>query len=339
MKVDIVIPAWNLYQFTKECIESIFACTDHPFHLIIVDNASVDPAKGYFKTLAQDKENVTLIRNEENLGFVKAVNKGIKTSCARYVCLLNNDTLVTKGWLAEIIKVAQADARIGMVNANSNTLGCKPKKGQKIDELAQELKVYSGKYTELAWTTGFCMLIKREVIEKIGLFDEVYGMGNFEDADFCKRAQLQGYLSVCATASYVYHRERQSFSKFKEFSSDFTNLRKTFYRKWGKTERILYVFTKDNPDFINKIAVKALEYARKGSMIWIFLKDLNSYALNHHSNIYVYRVPENFFNLVSLWRIVKKKKKFDKIFVDNISYKKKLSKLKPFHKAEVLDAE
>lgn len=338
MKVDIVIPTWNLYQFTKECIESIFACTDYPFHLIIVDNASDDPAKGYFETLAQDKENVTLIRNEENLGFIKAVNKGIKASSAPYVCLLNNDTLVTKGWLREIVKVAQGDVHIGMINANSNTLACKPKKGQKIDELAQELKAYSGKYTELAWTTGFCMLIKREVIEKIGLFDEVYGMGNFEDADFCKRAQLEGYLSVCATASYVYHRERQSFSKFKEFSSNFTNLRKTFYQKWGKTERILYIFTNDDPDFINKIAITALEHARRGSMIWIFLKDLNSYTPNHHSNIYLYRIPGNFFNLVSLWRIIKRKKKFDKIFVDSTSYKKKLCKFKPFHKAEVLDA-
>ncbi|MBN3039013.1 MAG: glycosyltransferase family 2 protein [Candidatus Omnitrophica bacterium] len=338
MRTDIIIPVWNLPQFTKECIESVFENTASPFHLIVVDNASESPTKDYLQKLAaRHKDKITLLRNEKNLGFIKAVNRGIGASGGEYVCLLNNDTRVTKGWLEEIIKVAEGSHDIGIINANSNTLGCKPKKGQSIEALAEELKSYTGQYSELAWATGFCMLIKRKVIEKVGLFDEVFGMGNFEDADFCKRALERGYISVCARASYVYHRERQSFIKFKEFSSDFSKLRQTFYAKWGKTQRILYVFTKDEV-FSPERGKEVLLSARQGNVIWVFLKEKEIWNVNHHSNIYVFSLPKAFFNPVSIWRIIKRKKKFNKIYVDDQGYGQRLEKFKPFHKAEVIYA-
>lgn len=338
MKVDIIIPTWNLPELVRECIRSIYAHTEYPFGLVIVDNASADPAKSYLESVAQAHDNVTLIRNEENLGFVRAVNKGIAVSKAPYVCLLNNDTEVTKGWLAEMVKVAQENSDVGIVNANSNTLGCKPRIGQGLAELSQELKQYSGRFSELAWATGFCMLIKREVIDKIGLFDERYGMGNFEDADFCKRAQARGYLSVCASASYVYHRERQSFSKVREFDSDFQRLRKMFFAKWGQTRRLLYVFSRSDTAAIEKTGQQILKTARGGNVIWIFLKDKNDYRLRHHSNVYVFALPRGLFNIISLWRIIKRKKRFDTIYIDDRKMEKRLKLLKPIHRAEVIYA-
>lgn len=337
MKCDIIIPVWNQLEFTKDCIESVFSKTNFRFHLIVIDNASDRPTRDYLKKLARDKKDtVTLLKNEQNLGFIKAVNQGIKQSTAAYTCLLNNDTQVSEGWLGEMVRVAEAKTNIGIVNPNSNTLGRKPKRGESLEAIAIKLKSCSGQHSELAWATGFCMLIKRKVIQEIGLFDEIYGMGTFEDADFCKRAQRSGHISVCAKAAYVYHREKRSFIKFKNFDQDFERNRQIFFRKWGRIQRILHVLTKDNLVFIEKTRAASLKLAQEGNIVWIFLKDRDKQQGNSHSNIYIYRLPSHFFNLVSLWKILKRKKRFDKIYVDDENYAKRLNKFKNFHKAEVI---
>ena len=129
MICDIVITVWNNFELTKSCIDSIIKNTDADYRLIIIDNASNDETKKYLEQF-KDKEGarVLLIRNENNLGFIKAVNQGMKLSGAPYICLINNDTIVTKGWLAEMIRVAEGSPRIGLINPSSNTLGQKPDK-------------------------------------------------------------------------------------------------------------------------------------------------------------------------------------------------------------------
>lgn len=337
MKVDIIIPIWNQLDFTKECIDSVFKNTKFSFHLIVIDNASDRPTKDYLEKLAQDKkDSVTLLRNEKNLGFVKATNQGIKQSSAPYICLLNNDTQVTEGWLREMVKVAESRQDIGIVNASSNTLGYHPDRGESLEAMAKRMKSFTGEYSELAWATGFCMLIKRKVIERVGLLDEIYGMGTFEDADFCKRAQGFGYLSVCAYAAYVYHRERRSFIKHRKFDRNFERNRQIFYAKWGKSQRILYVLVKGNPMYMEKVKQEVLKLARQGHIVWLFLKEQDKQKFKGHSNIYIYNLPKTLFNWVSFWRILKRKKKFDKIYVDDESYGKRLNSFKCFHKTEVI---
>ena len=181
------------------------------------------------------------------------------------------------------------------------------------------------------------MLIKRKVIQQVGLFDEIYGMGTFEDADFNKRAQKFGYLSVCAKGAYVYHREKRSFIKVRKFDRDFERNRQIFYAKWGKTHRILYVLTRDNNTFAEKVSQEALKLARQGNIVWFFSKDRQK--ITKHSNIYAYSLPKPFFNLVSLWRILKRQKKFDRIYVDDEVYAKRLNNFKCLHKAEVTYAQ
>ena len=339
MKCDIVIPVWNNLDFTKKCIESVFKNTDYAFHLIIIDNASDSLTIDYLDKLSSDKRDaITLIRNNRNLGFIKATNQGIRQSSAPYVCLLNNDTEVTRGWLKEMINVADKEKHIGIVNANSNTLGCKLKSGRSLESLADELKARSGEYTALAWATGFCMLIKREVINKVGLFDEIYGMGNFEDADFSKRAQRLGYSCVCAVASYVYHKERRSFVKFKRFNQDFDRNREIFYSKWGRQERILYILSRADSALRKEIGRESMKSACDGNIIWIFLKGKGGDMIKRHSNIYVYNLLEILFDPISLWRVLKRKKKFDKIYMDDEGHARRLNNLKFFHKAEVIHA-
>ncbi|MCF7907840.1 MAG: glycosyltransferase family 2 protein [Candidatus Omnitrophica bacterium] len=340
MSCDIIIPVWNLIDFTRDCIESVLSQTEYPFHLIVIDNGSDSETKEYLFKLAQQRKNeITLIRNENNLGFIKATNQGIRASKAPYLCLLNNDTIVTKGWLREMVKLATSREDIGIVNPSSNTLGCNPKRGDSLESFAEERKSYSGEYSELAWATGFCMLIKRKIIEEVGLLDEVYGMGNFEDADFCKRAQKQGYLSVCAKAAYVHHQERRSFIRFKKFNQNFEDNKQTFYAKWGSLKRILYVLNKEDHLYIERIGAEALKLAREGNIVWIFSKGRDKLEIRKHSNIYVYNRPKPFFNLTNFLIILKRKKKFDKIYVNSKSYAKRLNSFKYIHKAEVICAE
>ncbi len=337
MTCDIIIPVWNNLDLTRDCVESVFRNTCLAFRLIIVDNGSDMPTADYLRSLANEKkEKVLLVRNNINQGFIKATNEGIKRSNAPYICLLNNDTEVTEGWLEEMIKVAEKEKHVGIVNANSNTLGCKLRPGQSLESLTNELKAHSGEHTILAWATGFCMLIKREVIDKIGLFDEIYGMGNFEDADFSKRAQKIGYSSVCAVASYVYHRERRSFVRFKRFDRDFNRNKEIFYSKWGRQERILYVITKNDVAGREAVSEKSFRSASDGHIVWIFLKGSDKSVIKKHSNTYIYNIPERFFYLISLWRIVKRKKRFDRINVDDENYYKKLKRIGFLHKAEVI---
>ena len=106
----------------------------------------------------------------------------------------------------------------------------------------------------------------------------------------------------------------------------------------GKQKRILYVLSKKDLLYTEKISQEALRLARGGNIVWILLKDRGEMSFNKHSNIYIYNLGKRFFNLASFWRILKRKKKFDKIYVDDETYGKRLNNFKIFHKAEVVYA-
>src|SRR3989338_3812064 len=155
MRCDIIIPVWNMKELTKQCVNSVIRHTDFPYRLIIVDNASADETKRYLEGLAKrDDVCVRLIRNEENLGNSKGANQGIRSSDAEYVCILDNDTIVTDHWLSEMVKVAEADAKIGVVNPLSN-YGAKKTFGKNWEDIgAETYRVGAGKYIETAAAIG-----------------------------------------------------------------------------------------------------------------------------------------------------------------------------------------
>ena len=99
MKCDIIIPVWNQYDFTKRAIEHIQRNTRYPYRLILIDNNSDEVTGDYLGRIAEQDKKAILIRNRENLGFVKATNQGLRASSAPYACLMNNDTAASSGWL------------------------------------------------------------------------------------------------------------------------------------------------------------------------------------------------------------------------------------------------
>ena len=338
MQCDIIIPVWNKKDLTKRCIENIVKNTRCPYKLIIIDNASDSPTKDYLESLKENEElEIKLIRNEENLGNTKAVNQGIKASDAPFVCILDNDTVVCDGWLHEMIAVANSDKSIGIVNPSSNTLGVSPKSNSQegIEKCAEECKEFRGQKVEIGACVGFCSLVKREVIEKIGGWDEAFSPGYFDDTEYSYRAYKAGHKSVCAKAAYVYHNEHSSF-KDTNLRELFKEKRQLYYEKVGKPKRILYVLTKKNIALHNKIKEKSYKLASEINWVMIYIKSsLPDLKMTKHGRIGISQITSFLFRLRCIFRILVKKKKYTNVYVDDNILYNLLRKLTKFHKAEV----
>ncbi|WP_003540180.1 glycosyltransferase [Desulfotomaculum nigrificans] len=217
---SIIIPCFNRLQLTKLCINSILAHTFVPFELILINNGSTDETKDYFNELIAMVPRVRVIHNRKNLGFGRACNQGMEIAAGDYMLILNNDVVVTDGWLSRMLAVGDAYKQIGIVGPLSNCVaGVQLVNNVPYHDLtgmhdfARQLAVQNA---TLGFTTirvvGFCMLIKREVVEKIGGFDPRFGLGNFEDDDFCLRACIAGYQVWVAQDVFIHHFGGATFS-------------------------------------------------------------------------------------------------------------------------------
>jgi GT2 family glycosyltransferase len=336
MKCDIVIPVWNNKEVTQRCLESIFDNTHCEYRLIIIDNASDASTRQYLDQVKLSRpDKVLLIANEENVGFTKAVNQGIKVSSSDYVCINNNDIIVSDGWLEEMIYVAEGHSDIGIVNPSSN-FGKRKPWGKTFKQYANSRTFGKhGQYSETASPVGFCYLIKREVIDKIGLLDEGYSPGYFEDTDYALRAKAAGYKSVFANGAFVFHLERASFKK-RGFNPLFKQSEERFYSLHKRPRRILYVLVDPAVTFSQRIKEDSYNFAKDANWVSIFLKrSAPNIELYNHTYIRVFRFADIFFNIAVIWKVLFKKKKFSKILVDNEGFAQRFRMLKRYHKAQV----
>jgi len=206
-KTSIIIPVLNQLRYTKMCLENIFRYTNGDFEIIVVNNGSKDGTKEYL----EQNQKTRSIHNQENLGFARAINQGISMATGEYIVVLNNDCLVSEEWLERMIWVAQEE-KIGVVGVMSNFVGSSQlieadiKKLEAIPQFAQKVCLEKHHcFFYVKRVAGLCMLIKKEVIDKIGGFDPRFGIGSFEDDDFCLRALLSGYKNAIAQDVFVYH--------------------------------------------------------------------------------------------------------------------------------------
>ncbi|MGG0640744.1 bifunctional glycosyltransferase family 2 protein/class I SAM-dependent methyltransferase [Bacillus altitudinis] len=238
-KTSIVMLTYNELHLTKKCIDSIKKHTRRDeYELIIVDNASSDGTKEYVRQL----EDVVLIDNEKNQGFAKGCNQGAKKATGDSLLFLNNDTIVTENWLLPLREALFASERIGMVGPVSNYVSG-PQLVQPsytdVKELPAFAKAYTaskkGQRTYVHRLVGFCLLVKRELIEDVGLFDERFVYGSFEDDDLCLRSLLKGYQLQIVHDSFVHHHGHATFNANEEtnISTLFAENRLRFLDKWG----------------------------------------------------------------------------------------------------------
>ncbi len=325
---DIIVLTWNKVEVTKNFVESLLRSTKLPVRVLFIDNASSDGTPDYLRSLKGTSNcHFEIIFNKENLGFIKGVNQGLAKTTAPFICLANNDLTFTPGWLEDILDLFKDRPDIGLLNPNSNNLGVKPKEDRSIDDFSVELKTnFSGRFIELTDCIGFCMVLRRDVLEKVGGLSEEFLPMFFEDTDFSRRVKRSGYRVGMAQASYVWHDEHTSIDQLgKEKQEIFEKSRKTFLKKWGRTLRIAWIVNSE--DELKKNIQKALLMARDGNYIWFFVKDLKKdrreifrdNSLDEYSDIKFV----NYRSSVDLvWKIIIKKKSFDVFFTQDSFLKK-----------------
>jgi GT2 family glycosyltransferase len=229
--VHIIMPLYNGYECLKDCIDSIYRNTDLSFHsLIIIDDKSSDSRISHYlmeMRKTSNNKNITILNNETNLGFAKTINRGMKFS-PEDVIILNSDTIVTKNWVTKLQRAVYSKPRIATATPLSNyvTINGIPKpfqynsipNGMDIDAFADFLEKISFRYyPEIPSGVGFCMYIKRSVLDDIGYFDEErFGKGYAEETDFCMRALKKGYTHVIDDTNYIYHIGGVSFESVKD---------------------------------------------------------------------------------------------------------------------------
>jgi GT2 family glycosyltransferase/acetyltransferase-like isoleucine patch superfamily enzyme/2-polyprenyl-3-methyl-5-hydroxy-6-metoxy-1,4-benzoquinol methylase/Flp pilus assembly protein TadD/glycosyltransferase involved in cell wall biosynthesis len=216
---SIIILTYNQLKHTKLCLQSIEEHTPQPHELILVDNGSTDGTLDYLQEYANLHHNVRVIANKKNLGFAAGNNQGLSVANGSYVLLLNNDTVVAEGWLARMLSVFERFSNVGIVGPVTNNISgpqqVKEATYNSLEEMhpfaKQRSSAHIGETIESFRVVGFCLLAKREVIDRIGGLDEQFGSGNFEDDDFCLRAAAAGYKARIAQDAFIHHTGSQTF--------------------------------------------------------------------------------------------------------------------------------
>ncbi|MCB9853795.1 MAG: asparagine synthase (glutamine-hydrolyzing) [Phycisphaerales bacterium] len=246
---DIVMPIYDGVNYVRDAVRSILKNTDYPFRLILVDDSANDATYAALEEIEATDDRIELHRNEENLGFVQTANRGMALADAEYVCLINSDIMVAEGWLDAMIRCAQSDPAIAVVNPLSNmcvNLSVPMPPGYNMNTMAEQVAARSRRaYPALTTAVGFCMLVKRRYLNFFGGFDEIYGRGYCEESDFCMRLTEEGLRVVAADDAFVYHKGCGSFGTWID---RYLKNRKIFDARWEDAYlRDYHHFLKRNP--------------------------------------------------------------------------------------------
>lgn len=270
---DIITPTYNNEEYTVACFNSIKKfTTPGTYRIIWVDNGSKDTSKVEAVLKGTDHIFIKLTKNE---GFVGATNRGILASTSPFVCLLNNDTEVSDKWLSKLIATLVANDKLGILGPltqplpystdfaqydSYNNLTFHPDllpktlKPLSLPEINSQIeKKYKGQTTSIPYVAFLCAVIKREIIDKVGLLDTHYAMGMYDDNDYNLEVRKLGYQTELAIDTCIYHRGRTTF-KLIEKTENFDVqdlLRKNLLylnQKWGLTKgRIVLGGSRANP--------------------------------------------------------------------------------------------
>ncbi|MDR0274717.1 MAG: methyltransferase domain-containing protein [Burkholderiaceae bacterium] len=227
--VDVIVPVYRGLQDTRRCVESALrAPCQMPWRLVLINDASPEPELAqWLRQIAAADPRITLLENEQNLGFVATVNRGMALAPENDVLLLNSDTEVAPGWLDRLRAAAYSDEKVATVTPFSNnaTICSYPRFCQdnelpagwdtaRLDALFARLN--ARQTVDVPTGVGFCMYVRRAALAEMGLFDaEIFGKGYGEENDFCIRARQAGWRNLHALDVFVRHLGGVSFGAAK----------------------------------------------------------------------------------------------------------------------------
>jgi GT2 family glycosyltransferase len=218
-RTTIVIPTYNGLDLLQKCLESIEAHTPEPHDIIVVDNGSTD---GTADWLIDNRPDIDVVWLAENAGYPRGINAGLAEATGDYIVTLNNDTEVTDGWLYQMITTLETDPKCGLVGPmGDNVSGVQ--KGQPTRGSIETQRL-----------TGFCLLMRRAVLERLGGMDTRFGLGNYDDDDYCLRAMIKGWACRVALGAFVHHVGFQTWGKVDaDLGALLEHNRGLFMEKWG----------------------------------------------------------------------------------------------------------
>lgn len=218
-KVSIIILNWNGTKWLSQFLPSVIATTYSNHEVILVDNGSTDDSIAFTQ---QHFPSVRIIALDQNYGFTLGNNLALPHIDTPYYVLLNSDVEVTPNWLEPLVEMMESDKQIAAIQPKIRKFAQKTHfeyagaaggyldkfaypfcRGRVFDTLEEDKGQYEDAQ-EIFWATGACCMIRKEVTDKIGLFEPSF-FAHMEEIDFCWRAKNHGYKIFCEPKSIVYH--------------------------------------------------------------------------------------------------------------------------------------
>ncbi|MBU1071085.1 glycosyltransferase family 2 protein [Patescibacteria group bacterium] len=269
LSLDLVIPSYNAKYLLEENLPKVIKYSPEINKIIVVDDGGSDDTKKYLK---QNIKNSVYLKNNNNLGFPKSVNKGFKASKADLVLLLNNDVYSTKPYLDKAIKHFQ-DPNIFAVTLNEKNSSW-PKVAWKNGKFQYTQGKNKTKPRHTPWASGGSAIFKKSIWDKLGGLNEIYSPGYWEDIDIGWRAWKQGYKIIWEPNSKVIHQHQSSFNKLNQNWLNLIKQRNELLFIWQNFSNpkfilshlwFLFSYTLTHPGFFKVIwaAIKSLPRARR----------------------------------------------------------------------------
>jgi GT2 family glycosyltransferase/glycosyltransferase involved in cell wall biosynthesis len=251
--IDILIPVYNGFQYFDALFTSILQNTTIPYRLIIANDKSSDPlVSEYLADLVKNNPevNIQLIQNEQNLGFVRTVNK-LAGLAQNHFVILNTDTEVPPHWLERLMAPILNNPKIASTTPFTNAGAiCSFPNFLEDNPIFQNLDVasldsffqyvnFDVNVLEIPTGVGFCMGVNKKTCDQIGMFNEVFGKGYGEENDWCVRARHAGYKNIMVPNLFVYHKHGGSFTSAEKKQLGETNLK---------------LIEKMHPDYLARVA-------------------------------------------------------------------------------------
>ncbi len=224
-RASIVVCVHNALDDVAECLDSLHRNTASPFELILVDDGSDEATRSFLASFVE-RHAARLVRHDASRGYTVSANEGLRLAGGELVVLLNSDTVVPRGWLDALLECSAATPQTGIVGPLSNSACWQSvpsmrgwvtntlSKGVTLEEMSALVRTASRReFPKVTIVNGFCLGIRRQVLDRIGLLDEeAFPVGYGEESDYCVRAARAGFELRIADHCYVYHKKSRSFS-------------------------------------------------------------------------------------------------------------------------------